>query len=107
MSSTVLWYRQPAPEWKEGLPIGNGRIGAMVLGGISRERIALNHEWLWRAKGRERTSEPRHQYLAEVRELFFAGKVLEAGALAKERFNLGDHRADKGVLILGVSGLQC
>jgi len=42
-----LWYKSPAGEWKEGLPVGNGRLAAMVLGYPEQERIALNHEWLW------------------------------------------------------------
>jgi alpha-L-fucosidase 2 len=39
-----LWYRQPAQEWVEALPVGNGRLGAMVFGGIQRERIQLNED---------------------------------------------------------------
>ena len=42
----TLWYQQPAANWKEGLPIGNGRIGAMVLGGVAHYRVALNHSRL-------------------------------------------------------------
>ena len=79
-----MWYRGPASEWKQGLPIGNGVLGAMVLGGTSRERIALNHEWLWRAQNRHRTTEPKHERLGEVRKLFFEGKPFEAGTLANE-----------------------
>ena len=44
---TTLWYRQPAEEWEEALPLGNGRLGAMVFGGVPRERIQLNEESLW------------------------------------------------------------
>ena len=84
MNST-MWYRQPASEWKEGLPIGNGMLAGMVMGGVAQERVALNHEWLWRANGRFRTTPPKHQYLREIRELFFQGKMLEAGELANER----------------------
>ena len=49
-----LWYGKPAAEWIEGLPIGNGRIAAMVMGGVKRERLALNHEWLWKGDHRDR-----------------------------------------------------
>ena len=49
-----LWYRQPAAEWKDGLPIGNGVLAGMVLGGVERERVALNHELLWRDEHRNR-----------------------------------------------------
>lgn len=82
---SMMWYRQPASEWKEGLPIGNGMLAGMVMGGVAQERVALNHEWLWRANGRYRTTPPKHPYLKEIRELFFQGKVLEAGERANER----------------------
>ncbi len=85
MVKSVMWYRKPASEWKEGLPIGNGMLGGIVMGGFPTERIALNHEWLWRANGRYRTTPPKHQYLKEIRNLFFQGKMLEAGNLANER----------------------
>ena len=42
-----LWYRQPAAKWTEALPVGNGRIGAMVFGGINQERLQLNEDTLW------------------------------------------------------------
>jgi len=80
-----MWYKQPAKEWKEGLAIGNGVLAGMVLGGAPKERIALNHEWLWRAEGRFRDTQPAHQHLAEIRRLFFEGKVFEAGTLANEK----------------------
>ena len=80
-----IWYRQPAPRWVEYLPIGNGMLGAMVSGGVPIERLALNHEWLWRANGRDRDMSPRSQYLPEIRDLFFQGRVYEASELANER----------------------
>jgi alpha-L-fucosidase 2 len=43
-SSNTLWYKSPAREWEEALPLGNGRLGAMVWGGIEREKISLNEE---------------------------------------------------------------
>ena len=42
-----LWYRQPAKEWEEALPLGNGRMGAMVFGGVEQERIQVNEESVW------------------------------------------------------------
>lgn len=46
-SDLMLWYRQPAAAWTEALPIGNGRLGAMVFGGVARERLQLNEDTLW------------------------------------------------------------
>ena len=82
--NSLLWYAKPATEWKEGLPIGNGVLAGMVLGTYGHDRLALNHEWLWRGKNRRRDFEPRHQHLAEIRRLFFEGKAFEAGTLANE-----------------------
>jgi hypothetical protein len=42
-----LWYRQPAKQWVEALAVGNGRLGAMVFGGVAQERIQLNEDTLW------------------------------------------------------------
>ena len=44
-----MWYCKPASEWQEGLPIGNGLLAGMVMGTFPSDRLALNHEWLWRA----------------------------------------------------------
>lgn len=68
-----LWYRMPAREWIEGLPIGTGRLAAMVLGTYKRERVALNHEWLWKGTNRFRDNEVRSHLLPHVRELILQG----------------------------------
>ena len=47
MSDLKLWYDEPAREWVEALPIGNGRLGAMVFGGVAREHLQLNESTLW------------------------------------------------------------
>jgi hypothetical protein len=59
MSNNTLWYDKPATDWLNGLPIGTGRLAGMVLGTLKRERLALNHEWLWRGVNRQRDNEPR------------------------------------------------
>jgi len=84
--NTKLWYRKPAAEWKEGLPVGNGRLAAMVLGYPTRGRLALNHEWLWRGKNRLRDNEDRSGYLNEVRELLLSGNYEEGTRLANDAF---------------------
>ncbi len=80
-----LWYQQPAENWDAGLPIGNGHIGAMVLGTAPRERIALNHTRLWREnKLKERFNPKVAHNLPEIRKLFFEGKTIEASNMANE-----------------------
>jgi alpha-L-fucosidase 2 len=76
----------------DGFPLGNGRLGAMVLGGLPTARLALNHEKLWRGKTRDRTTEAKHQHLPEIRRLFFAGKLIEAAELAVRHLSGHDRR---------------
>jgi len=77
----TLWYTGPARDWLEGLPIGTGRLAAMVLGTHKRERIALNHERLWKGTNRGRDNEPRSHLLDDVRKLLLAGDY-EQGTIA-------------------------
>jgi len=79
-----LWYTAPATEWKNGLPIGTGRLAGMVLGGIEEERIALNHEWLCTGQNRNRKNEDRSKYLPKVRKLLMEERYEEATILANE-----------------------
>src|SRR5687768_13660011 len=80
----VLWYDAPTAEYMSGLPVGNGHIGAMILGEPGSERIALNHNRLWRGTTRKRTNPDGKTGLDEFRRLMFDGKVLEANRRAKE-----------------------
>ena len=57
-SAFRLWYQQPAEKWTEALPIGNGRMGAMVFGGTTDERIQFNEDTLWTGKPRTTMSAP-------------------------------------------------
>jgi alpha-L-fucosidase 2 len=82
----MLWYTKPAAEWPEALPIGNGRLAAMVFGGIKRERLALNHECLWRGDHRKRDVPARAHLLAAVRERLLAGDYEEGTRLGNEAF---------------------
>jgi alpha-L-fucosidase 2 len=76
----TLWFAQPAVKWDEALPLGNGRLGAMVFGGVSRERIQLNEESLWAGRPVEAWPEDFPKHMAEVRRLVFQGKNAEAEA---------------------------
>jgi alpha-L-fucosidase 2 len=78
----ALWYRQPAASWVEALPLGNGRLGAMVFGGVESERIQLNEETIWAGYPREVNNPIALKNLPDVRRLLFEGKELEATKLA-------------------------
>ena len=81
-SDVALWYRKPAGEWVEALPVGNGRLGAMVFGGLRDERVQLNEETLWDGYVRDTTNPKALEALPEVRRLLFEGKNAEAKDLA-------------------------
>lgn len=81
-----LWYKQPAVKWTEALPIGNGRIGAMVFGGVENDRIQFNEETLWSGEPRSYSRLGAYKYLDSIRNLLFAGKQKEAEALAEKEF---------------------
>jgi len=76
-----LWYNEPADNWNEALPIGNGRLGAMVFGRTDVERLQLNEESLWCRKGAYENSDGS-EAIPAVRELLFDGKYREAQELA-------------------------
>jgi alpha-L-fucosidase 2 len=82
-SHLTLWYRRPAQQWVEALPIGNGRLGAMVFGGIERERLQLNEDTLWSGGPREWNNPNAPKVLAEVRRLIAEEKYVEADRVAR------------------------
>jgi len=79
-----IWFDKPAAKWNDALPIGNGRLGAMVFGNPAKEQLQLNEESLWAGCPVESwpTDFPKH--LAEVRRLLFAGQNAEAQAYGIE-----------------------
>ena len=79
----LLFFEQPAAAWPDALPVGNGRLGAMVFGNPSSERIQLNEETVWDGERRDRNN-PQAARSSQVRSLLMAGKVHEAEALAAE-----------------------
>ena len=84
-SARRLWYRQPAEQWTEALPIGNGRLGAMVFGGVARERLQLNEDTLYAGGPYDPSNPEARLALPRVRELIAAGKYAEAQQLANDR----------------------
>ncbi len=80
-----LWYRQPAEEWVQALPVGNGRIGAMVFGGMALERLQLNEDTFFSGGPYNPLNPDAKAALPEVRRLIFEGKYAEAQDLANAR----------------------
>ncbi len=81
-----LWYNQPAGQWTDALPIGNGRLGAMVFGGVPEERIQFNEDTLWKGQPHDYVRAGARDHLAEIRQLLFEGKVKEAEVLTRGTF---------------------
>ena len=79
--ATLLWYTWPANEWEEALPVGNGRLGAMVFGGFEEERIQLNEESYWTGGPYTTVVEGGHKVLPEIQKLIFDGNPIEAHKL--------------------------
>ena len=80
-----LWYNKPADNWVAALPIGNGRLGAMVFGGVENERIQLNEESVWTGGPIKRANPEALENLDKVRQLLFEGKYAEGERLAQEK----------------------
>jgi alpha-L-fucosidase 2 len=82
----TLWYRQPATQWVEALPIGNGRLGAMVYGGVETEQIQLNEATLWSGGPYDPVNPEGRVALPEIRRLIAAGDLPTAQKLVDEKF---------------------
>lgn len=81
-----LWYRQPANQWIEALPVGNGMLGAMVFGGVPYERLSLNHETLWSGRWPHKNwnNPEARTVLPDVRRLIQAEQYTKADVLARQ-----------------------
>ena len=82
-----LWYKEPAKCWDEALPIGNGRLGAMVFGEPQVDYYQLNEESMWYGKPIDRLNPDSLAHLEEVRTLLLAGYIPEAEELLKHTFS--------------------
>ena len=81
----LLWYRRPATRWEEALPLGNGRLGAMVFGRVGQERLQLNEDTLWAGTPYTPDNPEALAALPEVRRLLDEGRYKEATDLASAR----------------------
>ncbi len=80
-ATTVLWYRQPAKTWSEAMPLGNGRLGAMLFGDPAKERILLNEETVWTGGPYNPANEEGAEHLSEIRRLVFKRDYVKAHRL--------------------------
>jgi alpha-L-fucosidase 2 len=84
-NSLVLWYQKPAVKWVEALPVGNGRLGAMIFGGVNQERLQLNEGTLWAGGPYDPVNPEAKATLPQVRQLVNDGKYAEAAALISRK----------------------
>jgi alpha-L-fucosidase 2 len=89
-----IWFNKPADNWNDALPVGNGRLGAMVFGGMENERLQLNEESVWTGQPRWDANPDALKNLPKVRALLFEGKYKEAEKLAQSGI-LGSFRRDQ------------
>ncbi|MDB4905183.1 MAG: glycoside hydrolase family 95 protein [Mucilaginibacter sp.] len=82
----VLWYSQPAEKWTEGMPVGNGLMGAVIFGGIKQERIALNESSFWSGRPHDYNDPNAINYFPKIRQLVIDEKFQEAEKMADEHF---------------------
>ena len=102
----ILWFDEPAVQWEEALPLGNGRIGVMVFGGHSMERVQLNDDSMWPGDIGWDEPDGNPDDLKRIRELLFNGEHVLADSIFVEKFSnktivrshqtLGDLHIDLG-----------
>jgi alpha-L-fucosidase 2 len=85
-TSLKLWYNQPAKQWVEALPMGNGRLGAMVFGSPSQEEIQLNEITVLAGQPNRNDNPDAKEALPKVRQLIFNGQYKEAQDLVNQKF---------------------
>lgn len=81
-----LWYQQPARQWTEALPVGNGRLGAMLFGGLQNEHLQFNEHTVWTGKPHDYAHPGAAKYLPQIRQLLWEGKQKQAEELAMREF---------------------
>lgn len=86
MTDNRLWFRRPAAAFTESCPLGNGRLGAMLFGGVTHERVVLNESTMWSGSPQEAERPDAHRALPHVRRLLLEGRNPEAEALVEEAF---------------------
>ncbi len=85
-SSLSLWYENPASQWLEALPIGNGYMGGMIYGGYPRETIQLNSDTLWAGCPHDYSNQGANNYLTQIRQLIHDNQWVDAQTLLTQHF---------------------
>ncbi len=86
-NALLMWFKRPAKDWNEALPVGNGRLGGMVYGSAARERIQLNEDSIWYGAPIDRNNPDALKNLPRMRKLLFEGRISEAEKLASLAFS--------------------
>jgi alpha-L-fucosidase 2 len=94
-SALKLWYDKPAEQWSEALPIGNGRLGAMVFGGVTNERVQFNESTLWTGQPHEYQHEGAVKFLPQMRQLLNEGRRLQIESRQLEKDGQKAEAAEK------------
>ena len=104
--SKILWYTRPGEAWTDALPLGNGRLGAMVYGGIEQEKIALNDDTLWSKTAVE--IKDSKEAIQHARELILQRKFTEAEEFLTDNLSDGDSASYQpaGDLLLEFPGMD-
>lgn len=101
-----IWFDKPAESWNDALPVGNGRLGAMIFGGVEKERLQMNEESVWTGKPRWDANPEALKNLPKVRKLLFEGKYSEAEKLAQSGIMGSFRRDDASSYQLSVTSLS-
>ncbi|MEI6423230.1 MAG: glycoside hydrolase family 95 protein, partial [Lentisphaerota bacterium] len=86
MQNNRLWFKEPAKTFMESFPVGNGRLGGMLFGGVDEERIVLNESTVWSGGPQDADRKDAHRNLPEIRRLLAEGKNVEAEELVNKTF---------------------
>ncbi len=95
-SPLTLWFKKPAENYIESCPVGNGRLGGMMFGGIDKDRVVLNEQTMWSGSVQDSDREDAHKTLPEIRALLLAGKNKEAQDLLSRTFLAKGNGSDFG-----------
>ncbi len=95
-AESVIWLDVPATLFTESSPLGNGRLGAMIFGGVTDERIVLNESGMWSGSPQEADRTDAAEALPEIRRLLLEGKNAEAEKLVNERFTCAGKGSGRG-----------